>query len=205
MTTDLQDAALERYHDRFDPAQYNAVGEQLASNLYAERDDDRVIAGMNALQDACLELCEHPNFEAACHRLAVFCGQNSLSFHTVDAILSYLRRFNSDDVRTDDFECTAKAMLRAYSGQDDLKTATACANGVHSWQGRMAYELLAAADYLMQTATQLLMHGDDSYVREKLHSALRRITGALYEGVRHSQTPSLYNFKSIYFPNERDA
>lgn len=205
MTMNLQDAALQRYHDRFDPVQYNAVGEQLASSLYTERDDDRVIAGMNALQDACLELCEHPNFEGACHRLAVICGQSALSLHTIDTIVSYLRRFKEDDVRIDDSECTANSMLRAYSGQDDLKTATAYANGVHSWQGRMAYELLAAADYLVQTAVQLLMHGDDSYIREKLHSGLRRITGALYEGVRHSQTPSLYNFKSTYFPDERDA
>ena len=31
------------------------------------------------------------------------------------------------------------------------------------------------------------------------------ITGALYEGVRHSQQPSLYNFRSTYFPDEGDA
>lgn len=91
-------------------------------------------------------------------------------------------------------------MLRAYSGLDDIKTATAHANGVHSWQGRMAYELLAAVDYLTQTATQMLAHGDENYAREKLHKGLNRITGALYEGIRHSEQPTLYNFKFTYFP-----
>ena len=96
-------------------------------------------------------------------------------------------------------------MLRAYSGLEDIKTATAHANGVHAWQGRMAYELLAAVDYLTQTALQMLAQGDEHYAREKLHKGLNRITGALYEGVRHSDQPALYNFQSTYFPDERDV
>jgi hypothetical protein len=108
-------------------------------------------------------------------------------------------------LRIDDFEATAKGMLRACSALEDLKTATAHANGVHSWQGRMAYELLAAADYLTQTAIQMLAYGDERYAREKLHKSLNRITGALYEGIRQSDQPALYNFKSTHFPDERDA
>ena len=42
-------------------------------------------------------------------------------------------------------------------------------------------------------------------LREKLKNGLHRITGALYEGVRHSEQPSLYNFRSTYFPGEGDA
>ena len=76
---------------------------------------------------------------------------------------------------------------------------------MYSRQGRKAYELHAAADYLTQTAIQMLAQGDEHYAREKLHKGLNRITGALYEGIRHSDQPALYNFKSTYFPNERDA
>src|SRR5690606_28721159 len=120
----------------------------------------------------------------------------SISFHTVDAMREFLRRFVSEDedakhLRIDDFEATAKGMLRAYSGLDDLKTATAHTNGVHGWRGRMAYELLAAVEYLTLTAVQLLAHADETYIREKLRNGLHRITGALYEGVRHSKQPSL--------------
>ena len=111
--------------------QYNAIGEFLASNLNADRDDQRVVDGMIAVQNTAFELCGHPDFDGAWHKLAVFCGQNSISFHTVDAIRDFLRRFSPDDARIDDFEATAKGMLRAYSGLDDLKTATAHANGVH--------------------------------------------------------------------------
>ncbi|MDX2139594.1 MAG: hypothetical protein SF123_16025 [Chloroflexota bacterium] len=116
----------------------------------------------------------------------------------------FLRRFREDDTRIDDFESTAKAMLLGYRGLDEVKTAVAHANGVHGWRGRMAYELLAAAEYLIQSAVQLLARDDEAYTREKLHKGLNRVTGALYEGIRHSEKPALYNFKSVYFPDERD-
>jgi hypothetical protein len=48
------------------------------------------------------------------------------------------------------------------------------------------------------------MHGSLAYIREKLQSGLRRLTGALYEGVRHSGHPGLFDFSSTYFPTERD-
>ncbi|MBE2270193.1 MAG: hypothetical protein IAE80_18285 [Anaerolinea sp.] len=204
MSYDLEAAVLERYHAHFDAAQYNAIRELLDSNLYI-RDDRRLIDGMNALQDTCLEVCGHPDFDGAWQRLAVFCGVNALSIHTVDAMRDFLRRFAAEDPRIDDFEATAKALLLAYRGLDDLKTATSHANGIHSWRGRVAYELLAAVDYLTQAAIHLLMHGDDAYIHEKLQSGLRRITGALYEAIHHSDHPALYNFKSTYFPSERDA
>jgi len=204
MNQDPKATAMQRYHDLFDSTQYNAIGEFLASNLNIDRDDQRVVDGMIAVQNAAFELCGNTDFSGAWHKLAVLCGQNFLSFHTVDAMRDFLRRFAPDDVRIDDFEVTAKAMLRSYSGLDDLKTATAHANGIHSWQGRMAYELLAAVDYLTQTAIQMLAHGDERYAHEKLHKGLNRITGALYEGVRHSEQPALYNFKSTYFPDEND-
>jgi len=50
----------------------------------------------------------------------------------------------------------------------------------------------------------MLAHGDERYAHEKLNKGLNRINGALYEGVRHSEQPALYNFKSTYFPDEND-
>jgi hypothetical protein len=206
MTQDPNAAAMQRYHERFEPTHYNMIAEFLASKLNTDRDDSRVTDGMIALQDACLELCGHPDHDGACQRLAVFCGLNTLSFNTIDSMHEYLQRFGgSDDVRIEDFDCTARAMLRAYSGLDDLKMATACANGVHSWQGRAAYMLLHAVEYLILAAVHLLQHGDNAYVREKLKGGMQRITGALYEGVRHSGQPSQYIFRGAYFPNEDDA
>lgn len=205
MTQDLNTTAMQRYHDRFDNDPYNAIGEFLASNLNTDQDDQRVVDGMIAVQNVAFELCAHPDFDGAWHILAVFCGRTYLSLYTVDAIRDFLRRFAPEDARIDDFEATAKAMLIAYRGLDDLKTASTHANGVHGWRGRMAYELLAAVEYLTHAAIMLLAHGDETYIREKLRNGLHRITGALYEGVRHSQQRSLYNFKSTYFPDEGDA
>jgi hypothetical protein len=74
---------------------------------------------------------------------------------------------------------------------------------IHNWQGRAAYELLAAAEYLTQAALHLLLHGNLAYIREKLLFALRRLTGAFHEGLRHSERPSLFDFATSRFPAEQ--
>ncbi|MDX2137020.1 MAG: hypothetical protein SF123_02920 [Chloroflexota bacterium] len=200
-----RESALVRYNAAFDNALYTAIGEFIASNLNAERDDAGVVALLTALQDASLELCGHPDQGGASHRLAVSCGQSFLSRHTLEAMSRFLQRFAiNDDLRIVDFEGTAGAMMTAYGGRDDLQTAAAHANGVHSWQGRAAYHLLVACDFLSLAAIQLLAHGDASYIREKLKRGLERIISALYEGVRHSDQPAMFDLNSTYFPSEAD-
>jgi hypothetical protein len=197
--------ALDRYNRLFDNTQYAAIAAMLATDLRADRESSRVSDAMNFITDTALALCQHPHYETAWLKLATFCGQNAVTIPTIDAIYSYLLIFQQvKDTRADDFEGTAKALLKAYETTDTLRASVSCANGVHGWQGRMAYELLAAADYLTQAALHLLMHGDLSYIREKLQHGLRRITGALYEGVRYSSAPTLFNFKGTYFPDEHD-
>lgn len=199
------ESALARYHAAFDNALYTATTEFIASDLNAERDDPRVTELMTVLQDVCLELCGHPDQVGAMHRLAVSFGQSFLSRHTLEAMSRFLRRFAAeDDLHFADFEGTAGAMLAAYSGRDDLRTAAAHANGVHSWQGRAAYHLLNACDFLTLAAIQLLAHGDASYIREKLKQGVERITAALYEGVRHSDQPGMFDLTTTYFPSELD-
>lgn len=132
-------------------------------------------------------------------------GQNALSIPTIDAIYNYLLIYQqSGDTRADDFEATAKALLSSYQTQDTLRSAVSCANGVHGWRGRMAYDLLAASDFLVQAAVQLLLHGDLSYIGEKLQSGLGCIIGALHDGIRHSERPALFDFSAIRFPNTDD-
>jgi hypothetical protein len=67
----------------------------------------------------------------------------------------------------------------------------------------MAYDLLAASDYLVQTAVQLLIHGNLSYIREKLQLGLKRIVDALHEGLRHSERPELFDCHDIEFPTQQ--
>ena len=128
-----------------------------------------------------------------------------MTIATIDAIYTYLLIYQQTaDTRADDFEATAKALLKAYESNDTLRTAVSCANGVHGWRGRMAYELLAASDYLIQAAIQLLVNGNLSYIREKLQSGMSHLTSALYESAQHSESPHLFNFKATYFPDEHD-
>ena len=197
--------ALNRYNRLFDNGQYTAIAALLATDLRTERESIPVSDAMNLITDMALSLNGHPHYELAWLKLATFCGQNAVTIPTIDAIYTYLLIFQQvKDTRADDFEGTAKALLKTYETTDTLRAAVSCANGVHGWRGRMAYELLAAADYLTQAAVQLLMHGNLSYIREKLQSGLRRLTGALYEGVRESGTPAMFNFKETYFPDEHD-
>lgn len=197
--------ALSRYNRLFDNQPYSAIASQIAADLRIERESDRTADAMNLVTDTALSLCHHPHYADAWLKLATFCGQNAISIVTVDTIYTYLLIFQQPgDTHADDFECTAKALLKAYETTDTLRAAVSCANGVHGWRGRMAYELLAAADYLTQAALHLLMHGNLSYIAEKLQSGLRRVTGALYEGIRHSERSELFDFSSTDFPTGRD-
>jgi hypothetical protein len=197
--------ALNRYNRLFDNGQYSAIAVMFAADLRNDRESSRIADAMNLVTDTALALCQHPHYELAWLKLATFCGQNAVTIPTIDAIYTYLLIFQQmKDTRADDFEGTAKALLKAYETTYTLRAAVSCANGVHGWRGRMAYELLAAADYLTQAAVQLLIHGNLSYIREKLQSGLRRLTGALYEGIRESDMPAMFNFKATYFPDEHD-
>jgi len=204
-TETIPQQALNRYNRLFDNGQYTAIAMMFAADLRCNRESSRVADAMNLVTDTALALCQHPHYELAWLKLATFCGQNVVTIPTIDAIYTYLLIFQEvKDTRTDDFEGTAKALLKSYESLDTLRAGVSCANSVHGWRGRMAYDLLAAADYLTQAAIQLLMHGNLSYIREKLQSGLRRLTGALYEGIHESDTPSMFNFKATYFPDEHD-
>jgi hypothetical protein len=91
-----------------------------------------------------------------------------------------------------------RALLKAYKSLDALLAAVSYANNVHGWRGRMAYELHPASDFFIQTAVQLLMHGNLYYIREKLQSGLTSITGTLHEGARHSERPALFHLHTIH-------
>jgi hypothetical protein len=127
-------------------------------------------------------------------------GSTSSRFTPSTLCANFLRPFAPEDIRIDDFDATACAMLCAHTGRDDLRTATAHASGVHSWQGRMACELLTAADALSDAAILLLAHDDDCTIREKLQRGLHRLSSALHEGVRHSDQPARYDFRTTHFP-----
>lgn len=205
-TTDIiTQQALNRYNRLFDNGQYTAIASMLAADLHTDHESSRVTDVMNAITDVALSLNGHPYYEETWLKLATFCGQNAISIPTIDAIYIYLLIYQQvKDTRADDFEGTAKALLKSYETLDTLRAGISCANGVHGWRGRMAYDLLATTDYLTQAAVQLLIHGNLSYIREKLQSGLRRLTGALYEGIRESDTPATFNFKATYFPDEHD-
>lgn len=203
MTTET--IALKRYNSLFDNQQYSVIAERIAVDLRVPRDSLRVSDMMNEVTNVALSLNGHSHYAVAWLKLATFCGQNAVSISTIDAIYNYLMIYQqSGDNRAEDFELTAKALLKSYEAMDTLKAAVSCANGVHGWRGRMAYDLLAASDFLMQAAVQLLMHGNEAYIREKLQSGLQRITGALYEGTRHSDRPELFDLSTTRFPTTGD-
>lgn len=205
-TETIMQQALKRYNRLFDNAKYTAISTIITAELREDRDSARVADVMNLVTDTALSLCQHPHYEQAWLKLATFCGQNAVSIPTIDMIVTYLQIFQqTQDTHTDDFENTAKALLKSYETTNTLHAAISYANGVHGWRGRMAYDLLVSSDYLLQAASQLLIQGDQSYIREKLQAGLHRITSALYEGIRHSGVPALFNFKATYFPDEQDC
>jgi hypothetical protein len=196
--------ALARYNNLFNNQQYQAIAGQLAIDLRMERDSMRVSDMMNEVTNVALSLVGHSHYADAWIKLATVCGQNGIGIVAIDMIYNYLLIYQQPaDMRVDDFQMTTKCLLKAYEVADTLRAAVSCANAVHGWRGRMAYDLLAASDYLVQAAIQLLSDGNLSYIREKLHLGLRRIVGALHEGIRHSERPELFDCHDIEFPTHQ--
>lgn len=197
--------ALARYNSLFNNQQYQAIAAQLAIDLRTERDSICVSDIMNEVTNAALSLVGHSHYADAWIKLAMICGQNGISIVAIDMIYNDLQIYQqSTDTRAEDFQMTAKGLLKAYESADTLSAAVSCANAVHGWRGRMAYDLLAAADYLVQAAIQLLSDGNQSYIHEKLQHGIRRIIGALHEGLRHSKRPNLFDFSDTNLPAEQD-
>jgi hypothetical protein len=197
--------ALARYNILFNNQQYQAIAAQLAIDLRTERDSMRVSDMMNEVTNVALSLVGHSHYDDAWIKLAMIFGQTGISIVAIDMIYNYLLIYQQPaDTRANDFQMTAKCLLKAYESADTLRAAVSCANAVHGWRGRMAYDLLAASDYLTQAAIQLLSDGNVSYICEKLQHGIRRITGALHEGLRYSKRPNLFNFSDTHFPAEQD-
>ena len=197
--------ALARYNRLFDNHQYQAIANQLAIDLQVERESLRVSDIMNLVSDVALDLNGHSDYGDAWVKLATICGQKDISIITIDMIYDYLLIYQqSSDTQVEDFQLTAKGLLKAYESKETLQAAISCANGVHGWRGHMAYDLLTASDYLVQVAIQLLINGNLSYIREKLHLAIQRLLGALHERLQHSKRPKLFDFNDKQFPYRPD-
>lgn len=197
--------ALKRYNSLFDNDQYSAIAHHLAHDLNLSRDSFQVSDMMNEITNTALTLCNHSQYADSWLKLATVCGQNTVSTATIEAIHRYLLIYQQvGDTRADDFELTAKSLQKAYEVMPTLKAMVSYTNGVHGWRGRMAYDLIVVSDLLVQVAVQLLIHGNLSYIREKLQLGLKRIIGALHEGLRHSERPEQFDFSAFQLPPKQD-
>ena len=178
----MTDQALARYNQLFDNQQYQSIAHSLADDLNLDRESLQVSDAMNEVTNVALALCGHTHYADAWLKLAAFCGYHPVSDDTLRKLHTYLLMFQqSGDTHADDFELTAKALQRVHVGQQQIGEAVAHANGIHGWRGRMAYHLLTASDFLTQAATQLLIAGDASYIREKLQRGIQHIVWAFVD------------------------
>lgn len=193
--------AFSRYHALYKNEEYQILAHQIATDLKTNRESIQVSDTMTCITDFSLSLCQHSDYADAWLKLAITCGHNTLSISTIDMMVTYLQIFQQvEDTRVDDFQLTAKALLKTYLSDDTTKEAIACTNGIHGWQGRMAYHLLCASDFFQQSAIHLLIHSNLSYIREKLGHGIHQLGYALREGISHSEHPQYFDFSSDDFP-----
>lgn len=196
------DNALRIYNRLYNNNQYHHIGELVASDLKVDRENSRVSMLMNPVTDAALMLCGHSRYTESWISLAIICANSNLSHTTIDAICDYLMLYqqHNQDVRTGDFASTAKALLKVYQATEVLQATATCASDIHSWQARMAYHLLYAAEFLTIAASLLLKQEDNSYTTEKIQYALNRLIKASHEGLWHSKQAHLYDFSHVRLP-----
>ena len=195
-------SAMAHYNKHFDNQQYHAITQMLADDLGLERESVAASDAANLVTDAALGIADHPHYLEAWLTLAVFCARNNVQVATINHISGYLKRFQIGwDQRADDFQAVAKSLRSSYIAGGALKSAIASASEVHSWQGRTAYDLLASADALILTATELLAHRDnDLYLAEKLGQGVQSLIYALREGLRSSDKPRAFDFSETELP-----
>lgn len=182
--TDTAQVALDRYNRLFNNPGFRSISAAIATDLKIHPDHSRVTDLVNSVTDAALGLCGYPHYPDGWLKLAVVCAQNELTTSTIDTISQYLHIFQQPhDTYADDFALTAKALLKLHEATSALNTATACANGIHSAHGRIAYDLLAAAELLTRAATIALEQGDPHYMAEKANAAQELIGFALRENL----------------------
>ena len=212
MKTRTRAEALARYHAAYNNEQYTAIRTAIIVDIFGSQadperhaDHSTVIDLMNGLIDTCLLRCGYPADTSAHIVLARMTADARLSQKTISMMDDYLRRFaDSGFSPADDFHAVAIALRHGHAAQRPLLEAVAHANAVHSWQGRAAYHLLAAADYLVQAAYQLLIQGHPAYIGEKVGGGVRRLSDALAEGLRHSEQPDRFDYSATDFPGTDD-
>lgn len=205
MSDNTLHTAHTRYHEKFVNAIYRALIDQIAAELHAEREGEEVAEAANLVIDTALQISGSQAHAGAHIRLAIYCASHAITAATIRAIAEYLYRFEPPwETTAIDFEATAKALLAAHAARYPLRDAVALTSDIHSWQGRMAHELLAASDYLLLAATHSLAQGDPAYIHEKLSFALNRVTLALYEGILNTDAP-LFDLSTHRFPTRRSV
>ncbi len=192
------ESAYARYHSLYDNNQYQTVTQLVAEELTRKHESEAAADVGNLITDAALGLCGHATFATACHRLALFCVANGVSPVAIEAIYRYLLVFQqAKDRRADDFEALAKTLYYLQTITEALQTATAHATGIHSWQGRTGYHLLASASQLLQTTQILLTGATADYAHEKLKKSITQLSYALNE------TAGQDDFPDITFPTPK--
>ncbi len=205
MSDSTQPSALERYRETYVNALYRELIAKMAADLRVDRESEQSAEAANLVIDAALQLCGSKAHNGAHIRLAIFCADRVLQPATIRAIAEYLYRFEPPwGTAVIDFEATAKALLTARAARYHLREAVPATSDIHAWQGRMAHELLAAADFLLLAATHSLVHGDPMYVHEKLSFAVNRLLLALYEGILHTDAP-LFDLSQTHLPTRRST
>ena len=190
MTNNTQ--ALARYNRQFHNPQYQGIAHGLCADLHAERDAADVTDIMNTVTDCALHLSGYDDPNAP-QRLTAVCAQHSLSDETMTRITRYLKRFSrAYDNTADDIAASLHALRLIHDLSPTLREAISRANGVHGWRGRAAYHLLSGADYLLQAAAQLLLHGNLFYIGRKLSRGRGRVADAVHECVLHSGRPDIF-------------
>ena len=74
---------------------------------------------------------------------------------------------------------TLRGWVHTQQARNALRIAVACARGVPGWRGRLAGQILNAADQLLQAGFNLLGHDDFADTAGKLHAAQQHLTDAI--------------------------
>jgi len=178
-----------KYRLRFNKENFTQLENLVILHLYGVSDDnlleqehylaeDRTTHILDAIRDTAKQIVgwdEYPSSNSL-RRLIGMTIREELPMEIVEIIATFLQGFQ--DVGTtiaSDYLTTIKTISCLSGHAEAVLDGVQCASELHGMQGRLVYELLTTAHYLLMAAEATLKH-DKPYLQDKLGSAENYMT-----------------------------
>lgn len=178
----------DKYNARYNNETYNAVKASLINDLQTDDNSLTLSDVMNALTDASLQIAGAETDDKLTVLIRV-CHSYEVSPETIRLMSQHLENFEEQgDIESADFENSALVLYHLRGLSKSIAPAVSVSSALHGWRGRMAHYLIMSAKLMLDAVRELLQDSNESYIAQKLGTAMTYAAHALEEGAENSKS-----------------